>query len=63
MAGLNLRLNKSFVTGDHIRVGDHAGRVAERDLFDTDIRTANRELVSLPNVQHRDLGRPDRGHQ
>lgn len=50
MAGLNLRLNKPFVTGDHIRVGDHAGRVTERGLFDTEIQTANRELVSLPNA-------------
>ncbi len=50
MAGLMLRLNQPFKTGDHIRVGDHAGRVTERGLFDTEIQTSAHELVSLPNA-------------
>ena len=50
MAGLQLRLNHPFKTGDHIRVGDHAGRVTERGLFDTEIQTTERALVSLPNA-------------
>ncbi len=50
MAGLLLRLNRPFVTGDHIRVDDISGRVTERGLFDTEIQTSDRELVSLPNA-------------
>lgn len=49
MAGLVLRLTRSFRTGDFIRVQEHFGRVAERGLLDTEIQTEHRELVSLPN--------------
>lgn len=49
MAGLMLRLTQAFRTGDFIRVQDHFGRVTERGLFDTEIQTDHRELVSLPN--------------
>lgn len=49
MAGLMLRMTRAFRTGDFIRVEGHFGRVAERGLFDTEIQTEQRELVSLAN--------------
>lgn len=49
MAGIILRMTQAFKTGDFIRVGDHFGRVADRGLFDTEIQTEQRELVSLSN--------------
>jgi small-conductance mechanosensitive channel len=50
MAGILLRITKPFVTGDFIRVAEYFGRVSERGLFDTEIQTEMRELVSLPNT-------------
>ncbi len=49
MAGLLLRITKPFRVGDFIRIGEYFGRVSERGLFDTEIQTATRELISLPN--------------
>ncbi|WP_210547310.1 mechanosensitive ion channel domain-containing protein [Rhodoferax sp. PAMC 29310] len=49
MAGVVLRMTQSFHTGDFVRVGDHFGRVAERGIFDVEIQTEQRELVSLSN--------------
>lgn len=48
-AGLLLRITKPFGVGDFIRIGDYFGRVSERGLFDTEIQTETRELISLPN--------------
>lgn len=48
-AGVLLRITKPFKTGDFIRVEDYFGRVSERGLFETEIQTETRELVSLPN--------------
>jgi small conductance mechanosensitive channel len=50
MAGILLRVTKSFNIGDFIRVGDHFGRVSERGLFDTEIQSESRELVHIPNT-------------
>ena len=50
MAGIVLRVNKSFRTGDFVRTGEHFGRVTERGLLETEIQTENRELVSLSNT-------------
>jgi len=50
MAGLLLRITKPFRIGDFVSVGEHFGRVSERGLFDTEIQTESRELVSLPNT-------------
>jgi small-conductance mechanosensitive channel len=50
MAGVLLRITKPFRVGDFIRIGDHIGRVSERGLFDTEIQTETRELISLPNT-------------
>jgi small conductance mechanosensitive channel len=49
MAGMVLRMTQSFHTGDFVRVGEHFGRVAERGIFDVEIQTEQRELVSLSN--------------
>ena len=49
MAGILLRITKPFGIGDFVRVGDFFGRVSERGLFDTEIQSENRELISLPN--------------
>ncbi len=50
MAGLMLRMTRSFRTGDYIRIEEQFGRVAERGLFDTEIQTETRELISVPNT-------------
>jgi len=50
MAGVLLRITKPFKVGDFIRIGDHIGRVSERGLFDTEIQTETRDLISLPNT-------------
>jgi len=50
MSGVLLRMTKPFRLGDFVRVGEHFGRVSERGLFDTEIQTQNRDLVSLPNT-------------
>lgn len=49
MAGMVLRMTQSFHTGDFVRVGDYFGRVAERGIFDVEIQTDQRELVSVSN--------------
>ena len=51
MAGLMLRAQRHFKTGDYIRVGDVFGRVSERGLFFTEIQNELRDLVTLPNSQ------------
>ena len=50
MAGLMLRVTKSFRTGDFIRVGEQFGRVSERTLLHTEIQTEARDLTTLPNL-------------
>lgn len=50
MAGIMLRVNRPFKTGDFIRVGDYFGRVSDRGLLDTEIQSEQRELISLPNT-------------
>ena len=50
MAGLMLRVVKSFKHGDFIRVQEHFGRVTERGLFHTEIQTEARDLLTLPNL-------------
>ncbi|SIS68495.1 mechanosensitive ion channel family protein [Neptunomonas antarctica] len=50
MAGIMLRINRPFNTGDFIRVEEHFGRVSERGLFDTEIQSEHRELIMLPNL-------------
>jgi small conductance mechanosensitive channel len=50
MGGILLRTTKPFRIGDFIRAEQHFGRVTERGLFDTEIQTESRELISLPNA-------------
>jgi hypothetical protein len=49
MAAITLRVTKPFNIGDFVTVGEHFGNVSERRLFDTEIQTESRELISIPN--------------
>ena len=50
IAGAMLRTERSFRTGDFIRVEDHFGRVSGRGLFHTEVQTEDRDLTTLPNL-------------
>ena len=50
MAAVMLRVTRPFKVGDFIRVNDFFGKVSARGLFDTEIQTENRELISIPNA-------------
>ncbi len=50
MAGIMLRSVSSFKPGDFIEVAEKMGRVTERGLFHTEIQTADRDLVTMPNA-------------
>ncbi|MDP5029921.1 MAG: mechanosensitive ion channel family protein [Paraglaciecola sp.] len=49
VAGAMMRFTQPFRTGDFIRFDDTFGRVTELGLFDCEIQTETRELVSIPN--------------
>jgi small conductance mechanosensitive channel len=49
VAGAMMRFTQPFRTGDFIRFDDTFGRVTELGLFDCEIQTQTRELVSIPN--------------
>ena len=50
MAGLMLRVVRTFRPGDFIRIGEQFGRVTERGLFHTEIQTEDRDLTTFPNL-------------
>ena len=50
MAGVMLRTLDNFRLGDFIRVGEHFGRVTERGILHIEIQTADRDLLTLPNL-------------
>lgn len=50
MAGLMLRMERGFRSGDFVRSGEYFGRVTERGLFHIEIQTEDRDLVTLPNM-------------
>ena len=50
MAGLMLRAQHNCKVGDHIRVGDHFGRISRMDLLHIEIQTEDRDLTTLPNL-------------
>jgi len=50
LAGIALKLRKSFKPGDFITVDDVFGRVTEQGLFHTEIQTIDRDLTTLPNM-------------
>lgn len=49
MAGLVLRFNRPFRTGDFIRCNEYFGRVSEKGLLDTEIQTEQRDLIAIAN--------------
>jgi small-conductance mechanosensitive channel len=49
MAGLVLRVNRPFRTGDFIRCSTFAGRVTEKGILDTEIQTEQRALIHVAN--------------
>tara|TARA_R110000772_G_scaffold107486_13_gene209918 strand:- start:341 stop:1372 length:1032 start_codon:yes stop_codon:yes gene_type:complete len=49
MAGALMRFTQPFRTGDFISFDTYFGRVTELGLFDCEIQTQTRELVSIPN--------------
>lgn len=49
MAGVVLKFNRPFRTGDFIRCNDYFGRVSEKGLLDTEIQTEQRDLISIAN--------------
>jgi small-conductance mechanosensitive channel len=50
LAGFMLRAVRSFKMGDFVSVGDHFGRVSGRGFFHTEVQTAQRDLITLPNL-------------
>lgn len=50
LAGFMLRAVRSFKMGDFVSVGDHFGRVSGRGIFHTEVQTAQRDLITLPNL-------------
>lgn len=50
LAGISLKLRKSFKPGDFIEVDGIFGRVTEQGLFHTEIQTVDRDLTTLPNM-------------
>ncbi len=50
LAGIALKMRKSFKPGDFITVNEIFGRVTEQGLFHTEIQNVDRDLTSLPNM-------------
>ncbi len=50
MAGIMLRSLSSFKVGDFIRVEENFGRVSEMGFLHVEIQTADRDLMTLPNL-------------
>ena len=49
MAGLVLTYMRLFTIGDRVKIGDVSGDVIEKTLLVTRIRTAQNEIISVPN--------------
>lgn len=50
MAGIMLKVLRSFRSGDFISINGHFGRISERGLFHIEIQTPERDLTTLPNL-------------
>lgn len=50
MAGIMLKTVRNFHSGDFVQIEEYFGRVTERGLFHTEIQTAERDLITLPNM-------------
>ena len=44
-----LRSMRTFPPGDSVQVGEAFGRVTQRGLFTTEVRTEQRDLTTLPD--------------
>jgi small-conductance mechanosensitive channel len=49
VSGTVLVYTRAFNVGDIVRIGDSSGRVLERTLLTTRLRTASNEVVTIPN--------------
>jgi small conductance mechanosensitive channel len=49
MAGIMLRLMKTYRAGDFVRFDDTLGRITDISLFHTEIQKVTRDLVAVPN--------------
>jgi len=50
MAGIMMRLTRSYRPGDFIQVEDIIGRVTDQGLFHTEVQLITRDIVALPNL-------------
>lgn len=50
MAGIMIGMVKKFKPGDFIRINEIFGRVSEKGLFQTEIQTIDRDLITVPNL-------------
>ncbi len=50
LAGVMLKITRSFKTGDFISVTDYTGKVVARTLLNIEIQTFDRGLIFLPNL-------------
>lgn len=50
MAGIMMRISKSYRPGDFIEVGEITGRVSDQGLFHTEVQLITRDIVALPNL-------------
>ncbi|MFP4378739.1 MAG: mechanosensitive ion channel domain-containing protein [Spirochaetales bacterium] len=50
MAGIMMRLAKSYRPGDFIEVEDVLGRVTNQGLFHTEVQLITRDIATLPNL-------------
>lgn len=49
MAGVLIKILKSYRIGDMVKIKEHIGRVSEIGIFHTEIQTPKRGLVTVPN--------------
>ncbi|MFP4114126.1 MAG: mechanosensitive ion channel domain-containing protein [Spirochaetota bacterium] len=50
MAGIMMRLSRSYRPGDFIEVGETLGRVTDQGLLHTQVQLITRDIVALPNL-------------
>ncbi|BFM38318.1 unknown protein [Synechocystis sp. LKSZ1] len=49
IAGLTALINDSYATGDYVILGLHEGLIEDMNLFVTRLRSANGDLITIPN--------------
>jgi small-conductance mechanosensitive channel len=49
LAGLMIRMNQNFKSGDFIQVNEYFGKVSARTLLNVEIQTFDRSLTTVPN--------------